>query len=87
MKEIVKRIIDIEKSFKFLPNQEWVEDIKKQINHIKENTNKFALNSDLNESNNKSEEMRKEIKMLKEQYEDLSNNQVLNEDIQSLKHK
>ena len=87
MKEIIKRIIDIEKSFKFLPNQEWVEDIKKQINHIKENTNKFALNSDLNESNNKSEEMRKEIKMLKEQYEDLSNNQVLNEDIQSLKRK
>ena len=87
MKEIIKRIIDIEKSFKFLPNQEWVEDIKKEINHIKENTNKFALNSDLNESNNKSEEMRKEIKMLREQYEDLSNNQVLNEDIQSLKRK
>ena len=87
MKETIKRIIDIEKSFKFLPNQDWVEDIKKEINYIKENTNKFALNTDLIESNNKSEEMKKEIKMLREQYEDLSNNQVLNEDIQSLKRK
>ena len=87
MKEIIKRIIDIEKGFKFLPNQDWVEDIKKEINYIKENNNKYALNSDLTESNNKSEEMRKEIKMLREQYEDLSNNQVQNEDIQGLKRK
>ena len=87
IKEIIRRIIDIEKSFKFLPNQEWVEDIKKEINYLKENTNRFALNIDLNEAHNKNEEMKKELKLLREQYEDLSNNQVLSEDVQSLKRK
>ena len=87
IKEIIRRIIDIEKSFKFLPNQDWVEDIKKEISYLKENTNRFALNIDLNEANNKSEEMKKELKLLREQYEDLSNNQVLSEDVQSLKRK
>ena len=87
IKEIIRRIIDIEKSFKLLPNQDWVEDIKKEISYLKENTNRFALNIDLNEANNKSEEMKKELKLLREQYEDLSNNQVLSEDVQSLKRK
>ena len=87
MKEIIKKIIEIEKNFKFLPNQSWVEEMKNEINNIKESTVNFALNSDFIETNNKNEEMRKEIKFLREQYEDLSNNQVLNEDIQSLKRK
>ena len=87
MKEIIKKIIEIEKNFKFLPNQSWVEEMKNEINNIKESTVNFALNSDFIETNNKNEEMRKEIKFLREQYEDLSNNQVLNEDLQSLKRK
>ena len=87
MKEIIRRIIDIEKNFKFLPNQDWVENLKKEIIYLKENTDRFALNIDLIETKNKSEEMNKEVKLLREQYEDLSNNQVLNEDINSLKRK
>ena len=86
-KEIIKRIIEIEKNFKFLPNQDWVEDIKKQIILLKENTINYALNTELDETNNKSEEMRKELKLLREQYEDLTNRQVLNEEVQSLKRK
>ena len=87
MKEIIRRIIDIEKNFKFLPNQDWVENLKKEIIYLKENTDRFALNIDLIETKNKSEEINKEVKLLREQYEDLSNNQVLNEDINSLKRK
>ena len=87
MKEIIRRIIDIEKNFKFLPNQDWVENLKKEIIYLKENTDRFALNIDLIETKNKSEEMNKEVKLLREQYEDLSNNQILNEDINSLKRK
>ena len=87
MKEIIRRIIDIEKNFKFLPNQDWVENLKKEIIYLKENTDRFALNIDLIETKNKSEEMNKQVKLLREQYEDLSNNQILNEDINSLKRK
>ena len=87
-KEIIKRIIDIEKNFKLLPNQSWIEEIKNDINILKENTIKYALNTDLDITNNKNEEMRKEIKFLKDQYEDITNsNQTSNEDLQSLKRK
>ena len=87
LKEITKRIIDIEKSFKFLPNQSWVEEMKNEINLLKEKENKYALITDLNETNNISDDMRKDIKFLREQYEDLSNNQILAEDVNSLKRK
>ena len=87
IKEITKRIIDIEKNFKFLPNQSWVEEMKNEINSLKENENKYALITDLNETNNISEEMRKDIKFLREQYEDLTNNQILAEEVNSLKRK
>ena len=87
LKELNKRILDVEKHFKFLSSQDWVEEIKKDINLLKEDKMKYALYIDLNETNDKAQEMNKEIKFLREQYEDLSNNQILNEDVQSLKRK
>ena len=87
IKEMSKRIIDLEKNFKCFSSQDWLGEIKKEINSLKEDNNKYALNIDLNEIYNRYEEMKKEIKFLREQYEDLSNNQILNEDVQSLKKK
>ena len=89
IREIIKKIIDIEKHFRFLPNQSWVEDIKKEINYLKENKNKFALNVDLNETINRTDELNRQIKYLKEQYNDLANNQnyTMNDEFQSLKKK
>jgi hypothetical protein len=87
IREIIKKIIDIEKHFRFLPYQSWVEDIKKEINFLKDNRNKFALNADLNETINKTDELNKQIKYIKEQYNELANNQnyTINDEFQSLK--
>ena len=91
IREIYKKISDIEKNIKFLPNQAWVENIKNEINLFKENKNKnkYVFESDLIEINNKNEELKKNINILKQQYEDISNNQNLgfNEEINSLKKK
>ena len=89
IREIIKKIIDIEKHFRFLPNQSWVEDIKKDINFLKDNRSKFALNVDLNETINKTDELNKQIKYIKEQYNELANNQnyTMNDEFQSLKKK
>ena len=89
IREIIKKIIDIEKHFRFLPYQSWVEDIKKEINFLKDNRNKFALNADLNETINKTDELNKQIKYIKEQYNELANNQnyTMNDEFQSLKKK
>ena len=87
MKEILKRILDIEKSFKYLPNQTWMEEVKSELNLLKENTSKYALIIDLDETNNIIGEHKKELKFLREQYEDLTNNQIMSEDFASLKRK
>lgn len=89
IREIIKKIIEVEKNFRFLPNQSWVEDMKKEINFLKDNKNKFALNSDLNEAINKTDELNKQIKFIKEQYNELANNQnyIQNDEFQSLKKK
>ena len=87
MKEILKRILDIEKSFKYLPNTTWMEEVKSELNLLKENTSKYALIIDLDETNNIIGEHKKELKFLKEQYEDLTNNQIMSEDFASLKRK
>ena len=89
IREIIKKIIDIEKHFRFLPYQSWVEDIKKEINFLKDNRNKFALNADLNVTINKTDELNKQIKYIKEQYNELANNQnyTMNDEFQSLKKK
>ena len=87
MKEILKRILDIEKSFKYLPNTTWMEEVKSELNLLKENTSKYALIIDLDETNNIIGEHKKELKFLREQYEDLTNNQIMSEDFASLKRK
>ena len=89
IREIIKKIIDIEKHFRFLPNQSWVEDMKKEINALKDNKNKFALNADLNETINRTDDLNKQIKYIKEQYNELTNNQnyTMNAEFQSLKKK
>ena len=87
MKEILKKIADIEKSFRYVPNQTWMEEVKSEINTLKENASKYALIIDLDETNNVIGENKRELKFLREQYEDLTNNQTLSEDIVSLKRK
>jgi hypothetical protein len=87
IKEILKKIVDIEKSFRYVPNQTWMEEVKSEINTLKENASKYALMIDLDETNNVIGENKKELKFLREQYEDLTNNQTLSDDIASLKRK
>jgi hypothetical protein len=64
-----------------------MEEVKSEINTLKENASKYALMIDLDETNNVIGENKKELKFLREQYEDLTNNQTLSDDIASLKRK
>ena len=87
IKEIVKRITDLEKSVKILPNQIGAEQIKSDISALKSGIGNCALAQDLKESRDKEDDMQKQINFLKDQFEDFTSNTADHEDLQNVKRK
>ena len=87
IKEIIKRLSDLEKSLKILPNQIGAEQIKSDISALKSNIGNCALAQDLKESRDKEDDMQKQINFLKDQFEDFTSNTADHEDLQNVKRK
>ena len=87
IKEIVKRLSDLEKSVKILPNQIGTEQIKSDISALKSGIGNCALAQDLKESKDKEDDMQKQINFLKDQFEDFTSNTADHEDLQNVKRK
>jgi hypothetical protein len=87
IKEIVKRLADLEKDVKKLPNQLGVEQIKSDVSALKSGIGNCALSQDLKEAREKDDDMQKQINFLKDQYDDYTSNTADHEDLQNVKRK
>ena len=87
IKEIMKRLSDLEKSLKILPNQIGAEQIKLDISALKSGIGNCALMQDLKDARDKEDDMQKQINFLKDQFEDFTSNTADHEDLQNVKRK
>ena len=87
IKEIMKRLSDIEKSIKILPIQIGAEQIKSDISALKSGIGNCAQAQDLKEAREKEDDMQKQINFLKDQFEDFTSNTADHEDLQNVKRK
>ena len=87
IKEIMKRLTDIEKSIKILPIQIGAEQIKSDISALKSGIGNCAQAQDLKEAREKEDDMQKQINFLKDQFEDFTSNTADHEDLQNVKRK
>ena len=87
IKEIVKRLSDLEKDVKRLPNQLGVEQIKSDVTALKSGIGNCALSQDLKEAREKDDDMQKQINFLKDQFDDYTSNTADHEDLQNVKRK
>jgi hypothetical protein len=87
IKEIVKRLADLEKDVKKLPNQLGVEQIKSDVSALKSGIGNCALSQDLKEAREKDDDMQKQINFLKDQFDDYTSNTADHEDLQNVKRK
>ena len=87
IKEIMKRLSDIEKSIKILPMQIGSEQIKSDISALKSGIGNCAQAQDLKEAREKEDDMQKQINFLKDQFEDFTSNTADHEDLQNVKRK
>ena len=87
IKEIMKRLSDIEKSVKILPMQIGAEQIKLDISALKSGIGNCAQAQDLKEAREKEDDMQKQINFLKDQFEDFTSNTTDHEDLQNVKRK
>ena len=87
IKEIMKRLSDLEKSVKILPMQIGAEQIKSDISALKSGIGNCALSQDLKEAREKEDDMQKQINFLKDQFEDFTSNTSDHEDLQNVKRK
>ena len=87
IKEIMKRLFDIEKSVKILPKEIGAEQIKSDISALKSGIGNCARLQDLKEAKEKEDDMQKQINFLKEQFDDFTSNTTDHEDLQNVKRK
>ena len=87
IKEIVKRLADLEKDVKRLPNQLGLEQIKSDVTALKSGIGNCALSQDLKEAREKDDDMQKQINFLKDQFDDFTSNTADHEDLQNVKRK
>ena len=87
IKEILKRLADLEKNIKTLPIQLGVEQVKSDISALKSGIGNCALAQDLKEAREKEDDMQKQINFLKDQFEDFTSNTADHEDLQNVKRK
>jgi len=87
IKEILKRLADLEKNIKTLPIQLGVEQVKSDISALKSGIGNCALAQDLKEAREKEDDMQKQINFLKDQFDDFTSNTADHEDLQNVKRK
>ena len=87
IKEIMKRLFDIEKSVKILPKEIGAEQIKLDISALKSGKGNCSRLQDLKEAKEKEDDMQKQINFLKEQFDDFNSNTTCHEDLQNVKRK
>ena len=87
IKEILKRLQEVEKGLKIFPLQIGVEQIKSDISALKSGISNCALSQDFKETKEKEDDMQKQINFLKDQFEDFTSNTADHEDLQNVKRK
>lgn len=87
IKEIMKKIAELDKNLKLLPAQINIEAVWKAINETKDAVNDKATKGDVEEVRNLLAELQKQINFVKDQVDTLIEDQTDHDDIQNLKRK
>ena len=87
IKEMAKKIQDLEKGVKLMPSHLGIEQIKSDVNALKSSIGNCATNQDLKEAKDKEDEMQRQISVLKDQFEDFITNTADHDDLQNVKRK
>lgn len=87
IKEMAKKIQDLEKAVKLMPVHLGIEQIKSDVNALKSSIGNCATNQDLKEAKDREDEMQRQISVLKDQFEDFITNTADHDDLQNVKRK
>ena len=87
IREIMKRISDLEKMVKQIPGHMGIEQIKSDINALKSGIGNCALAQDLKEAKEREDEMQRQLSFLKDQFDDFITNTADHDDLQNVKRK
>ena len=85
--DAIEKIKELEENIKVLQGNTTIEQIKGEIQGIKSGINNYCTMNDFKELKEKAEEMHKEIKFNKEQFEDYISDKTDHEEIQTTKRK
>ena len=85
--DAIEKIKELEENIKVLQGNTTIEQIKGEIQGIKSGINNYCTINDFKELKEKAEEMHKEIKFNKEQFEDYISDKTDHEEIQTTKRK
>ena len=85
--DAIEKIQELEENIKVLQGNTTIEQIKGEIQGIKSGINNYCTMNDFKELKEKAEEMHKEIKFNKEQFEDYISDKTDHEEIQTTKRK
>ena len=87
IKEMSKKIENLEKAVKSMPNYLGIEQMKSDINALKSNIGNCALAQDLKDVKEKADETQRQVSVLKDQFEDFITNTADHDDLQNVKRK
>lgn len=87
IKEMSKKIENLEKAVKSMPNYLGIEQMKSDINALKSNIGNCALSQDLKDVKEKADETQRQLSVLKDQFEDYITNTADHDDLQNVKRK
>ena len=87
IKEMSKKIENLEKAVKSMPNYLGIEQMKSDINALKSNIGNCALAQDLKDVKEKGDETQRQLSVLKDQFEDFITNTADHDDLQNVKRK
>ena len=87
IKEMSKKIENLEKAVKSMPNYLGIEQMKSDINVLKSNIGNYALTQDLKDVKEKGDETQRQLSVLKDQFEDFITNTADHDDLQNVKRK
>ena len=87
IKEMSKKIENLEKAVKSMPNYLGIEQMKSDINALKSNIGNCALAQDLKDVKEKADETQRQLSVLKDQFEDFITNTADHDDLQNVKRK
>ena len=87
IKEMAKKIQDLEKAVKLIPIHLGIEQVKSDVNALKSSIGNCATNQDLKEAKDREDEMQRQISVLKDQFEDFITNTADHDDLPNVKRK